>query len=130
MTRPEDALTRAREAAAAERARGGYADDLGGFQIEPADSITEERLLEWALIEPDAEDVYSTRRLGAPITAFKRGLLRALRQYHGQLVSQQTRFNHHAAIYVSQLENRITELEERLGRLEERDSRRGEPPRP
>ena len=116
MTRPEDALAQARAAAAEMRERGAYGDDLRGFEIEPADRVSSERLLEWALIEPDPNQVYSTRRLGAPITWVKRALLRGLRQYHGQLLAEQTRFNLQLAVYVSELESRVRDLEEGLVR--------------
>ena len=109
--RPEEALDAARAAAAAARARGAYADDLSGLRIEPTDRISTEQLLEWAVIEPDVDLVRSTRRWGGPITAVKRGFVHVLRQYLGQLVAQQTRFNLHAAV-------RIAELEEQLERLE------------
>lgn len=127
--RPEDALEAARAAAAERRAAGGYADDLRAFQVEPGDAITTEKLLEWSLIEPDQRDVYSTRRLGAPITGAKRALLKLLRQYHNQLTGQQTRFNHHLTVYASSLEDRITELEARVAELEERLDD-GRPPAP
>jgi hypothetical protein len=111
--RPEEALEAARRAAAEARARGAYADELDGLQIEPTDRVSTEQLLEWAVIEPDVSMVRSTRRRGGAITFVKRGLLRVLRQYHGQAHAQQTRFNLHAAV-------RIAELEERLERLEKR----------
>ena len=109
--RPEDALTAAREAAAAARARGAYADDLDGFEVAATDHVTTDRLLEWAVIEPDLDVVRSTRRHGGPITFVKRVLVRALRQYLAEQQAQQTRFNLHVVI-------RLAELEERLERLE------------
>jgi hypothetical protein len=121
VTSPEEALERARAAAAAERERpdSAYGDDLRGMTIEPTDSDASTRLLEWALIEPDPEKVYSTRRLGAPITAAKRLLLRALHQYHGELVAQQTRFNLEAVQHVRALEERVAYLEQRVARSDE-----------
>ena len=110
--RPEDALEAARAAAARARSRGAYGDDLRGFAIEPTDRVTTEQLLEWAVIEPDVVHVRSTRRWGRPITAGKRALVHLLRQYLGQIVAEQTRFNLHAAV-------RLAELEERLERLEQ-----------
>lgn len=122
MTRPEDALGDAREAAARERAAGAYGDDLRGLTIEPTDATTVDKLLEWALIEPDVDLVYSTRRWGRPITAVKRGLVWALRQYNGQVYGQQTRFNHHIVLYARRLEDRVAELEQQIAALErERD---------
>jgi hypothetical protein len=63
------------------------------------------------VIEVDPEGVYSTRRLGAPITALKRLLLRLLRQYHVELESQQTRFNIALLTYLRDLEARVGRLE-------------------
>jgi hypothetical protein len=108
--RPEEALEAARRAAAEARARGAYADDLSGFEVSPTDRVTTERLLEWAVIEPDVELVRSTRRWGAPITAAKRGLVFVLRQYLGQVVAQQTRFNLHAAVRLAELEEEVERL--------------------
>src|SRR4051794_5274055 len=102
MTSPEDALALARERAAAARARGGYADDLERFAIQPVDAVTLEHLLEWAVIEPDLSELRSTRRFGAPITWLKRALYRLLRQERGQVLAQQTRFNIQLAVFVGQ----------------------------
>jgi hypothetical protein len=115
MTSPEQALEVARERAAAARARGGYADELARFVIDPVDAVTLEHLLEWAVIEPDLSELRSTRRLGAPITWLKRLLYRALRQYHGQVLAQQSRFNIQLAVYVGQLHDRVERLERRAG---------------
>jgi hypothetical protein len=114
VTNPEEALERARALAAKARAEGGYAQDLEGFEIE-AGAVSREQLLQWALIEPDPDLVYSTRRLGAPVTFFKRALLRALRQYHVELNAQQTRFNIQLLGYIRELEERVEALEARAG---------------
>ena len=111
MTNPDDALEQARAAAAEARAEGAYSDDLGGFKVDAPERVSRERLLRWAMITPDPEQVYSTRALGAPITLFKKLLLRVLRQYHDQVLAQQSRFN-------AQVADRLTELEERVERLE------------
>jgi hypothetical protein len=113
MTRPEEALEQARAAAGKARAEGGYLDDLRGLQVEPTDAVTIDRLLEWALIEPDPRLVRSTRALGAPITWLKRLLVRMLRQHLAQIVSQQSRFNIQLTAFVAELEDRVTELERR-----------------
>jgi hypothetical protein len=113
--RRQEALGVARERAAAARARGAYADDLERFRVAPAQSPGLEQLLEWAVIEPDVDELRSTRRLGAPITLAKRTLYRALRQYNAQVLSQQTRFNLVVAMHVAQLSDRVTRLEERAG---------------
>ena len=109
--RPEDAVPAARAAAEAARERGADRDDLGGVAVAPTDRITTERLLEWAVIEPDLDVVRSTRRHGGAITWVKRALVRALRQYLAEQQAQQTRFNLAVA-------GRLTEIEERLERLE------------
>lgn len=114
--RPEEALPAAREAAAQARARGGYPDDLARFQVEAPERPGIGQLLEWAVIEPDLDQLYSTRRLGAPITALKRALARFMAQYNVQVLAQQTRFNVHLAMEVAQLADRVTRLEERVER--------------
>ena len=111
MTDPEQALERARASAEAMRRSGHYADDLAGFRIEPTDRVTTQRLLEWALIEPDPTHLYSTRRFGAPITFVKRLLLRGLRQYLGEITAQQTRFNIQSTAYARELTDRVEALE-------------------
>ena len=118
MTGPDDALAAARKAAADGRARGEYDDDLRGLTIEPTDATTVDKLLEWALIEPDVDLVYSTRRWGRPITAVKRAMIWTLRQYNGQVFGQQTRFNHHIVLYARRLEDRVAELEQQVAALE------------
>ena len=109
--RPEEALAAARERAAAARAAGGYADDLGGFSVAPKDRIGTDTLMEWAVLEPDETTMRSTRRWGKPITLVKRGLLHVLRQYHGELTAEQTRFNMHLLVHVAELEDRLARLE-------------------
>lgn len=105
MTEPEDALERARAAAAT----GGYADaERRASEPHPA------RLDSWAVIEPDLRDVRSTRLFGAPLTALKRGLVRILSQYHAELTAQQTRFNVAMLEELRRLERRVEQLEERL----------------
>lgn len=107
MTKPEDALERARAAAEPAPPAGDVARsferDLAG------ESPPDELLHEWAVISVDPELVYSSRRLGAPLTFMKRALLRLMRQYTAELEAQQTRFN--LAV---------------LGRLRELERRRGE----
>jgi hypothetical protein len=105
--RPEDVA-----AEAGARARSAGYEDLSGFGVESGEDLTLEALQRWALIEVDPEEtVYSTRRLGAPITALKRGLVRMLRQYLNEATSQQTRFNVHLLAYVAALEDRVAALE-------------------
>jgi len=116
--KPADALRAARAAAAAR-------DDAlaPGTAIEPTERVSIEQLMEWAAIEPDIELMVSTRRLGAPITWFKRKLIFFMRQYFRELQSQQTRFNLNVLI-------RVAELEDRVARLEERDTPAAGAPEP
>jgi hypothetical protein len=108
---PEEALAAAREAAAAR-------DDAlpAGMSIEPTERVSIEQLMEWANIEPDADLMRSTRKLGAPITWAKRQLIHVLRQYLRELQSQQTRFNLNMIIRLAELEDRVARLEERADR--------------
>jgi hypothetical protein len=117
---PEDALNSARVAAREARAAGAYADDLSGFAIEATEEVTLERLMEWALIEPDPALAHSTRRFGAPITLAKRALLHVLRQYHAELLAQQSRFNIQLTVYVGRLTERVEALERRAAGSDER----------
>jgi hypothetical protein len=104
---PQEALAAARKAA------GEAGDDAGAAAWSLGDRpASTRRLAEWAIIEPDTARVYSTRRLGSPITLVKRLLVRMLRQYIGQMSAQQSRFNAQAAAHVMRLEQRVTELEE------------------
>ena len=111
MTRPEDALAQARAEVERLKAAGRYLEPAEGLEIEPLDQVTRAQLLEWALLEPDLSKLRSTRRGGAPITWFKRMLLRGLQQYHNELTYQQSRFNIHVLRKVLELEDRIEQLE-------------------
>ena len=117
MTSPDDALERAREAAARKRAAGGYdAPALEGIDetiVSSRPSI--ELLSQWAVIEVPPDAVYSTRRAGAPITALKRTLLRLMRQYLVEVEARQTRFNIALLASVFELERRVARLEEAAG---------------
>ncbi len=117
---PELAVKRARERAAAALAAGEYADAdrFAALDSAPGDDLL--KLHEWAFIEVDASQIYSTRRLGAPITLLKRGLLRLLVQYHGQLIAQQTRFNLHLLGEVGRLQGRMARLERAVAEGDER----------
>jgi hypothetical protein len=114
LTRPEDALARARAEAERRRAAGGYREDsaaVGELADEIAGPVTLDQLREWALIEVDTSLVRSTRRGGGPVTAVKRLLLRLLRQYTNELEAQQTRFNVAVLARLEELEQRIAERE-------------------
>ena len=105
--KPEEALAAARAAAA----RAGH-EDVPGLHIEPTDRVSLEQLMEWAVIEPDLSLVRSTRSWGGPITWVKRRLLHLLRQYHGQVLAEQTRFNMHVMVQITELEDRVRRLED------------------
>jgi hypothetical protein len=116
VTSPEEALERARAAAAAGRESGDYPAEETRIEPLTESAPTYSQLLEWALIDPDLRGVRSTRRLGAPITALKHGLLRLLGQYHAELIAEQARFNANLVRYVGELEHRLEELERERGR--------------
>ncbi len=113
MSTPEDAAARAREEAERRRAAGGYAGVGSDGPLDESivhGAPSRELLAQWAVIEIDADEIlYSTRKGGAPITFFKRILVRLLRQYFVELEARQTRFN--------------IALLERLDALERRDDR-------
>ena len=110
---PEEVAAAARARAAARR-DAGEALPAGGLVIERVSTLDTSRLIDDAVIEPDLSGIRSTRRLGAPITFLKRGMLRLLGQYHGQMQAQETLFNLHSAMLVRALERRIDELETRI----------------
>ena len=114
MTRPEAALAKARAEADRKRAGGAYREDSDAVRdLEDAITgpVTPEQLREWALIEVDTALLRSTRRAGAPVTGFKRLLLRLLRQYTNELEAQQTRFNVGVLARLEELERRISSIE-------------------
>ena len=112
MTRPEDALDRARQEAGRKRAEGAYPPaESTAADAPPPERPTPAQLREWSLIEVDPELVYSTRRGGAPITGMKRLMLRLMRQYTTELEAQQTRFNVALLAYLGELESRLAALE-------------------
>ena len=119
MTDPKDALETARRAVAQNPDAYGSVEQSapGPLPVDPG------RLTDWAFPDPSGYEVGSVRAWGAPITWFKRLLLRLLAQYHVQLIADQSRFNAVLLGYVRSLEERITALEARLGDdLEEPDS--------
>jgi hypothetical protein len=112
MTRPEEALETARRAAAVRR--GEYGPVAPTRLGPPYEEIT--RLLSsWAVPDPSRYEIRSIRRFGAPITWFKRLLVRFLSQFHVQLIADQSRFNALLLDYVRELEGRVVQLESRLG---------------
>jgi hypothetical protein len=117
VTSPEEALDRARKAAERKRAEGAYPPPAPGALEESitADKPDLELVGEWAVIAVDPELVYSTRRLGAPITGFKRLMMRLFRQYHVELEAQQTRFNIALVAHLRDLERRVERIESSRG---------------
>jgi hypothetical protein len=101
--KPEEATEAARRAAAAGRAQGTYPAAAPPRPVAQARPDLA-KLREWALIEVDADLLYSTRRGGRPITWAKRMLLRLLRQYTIELEAQQTRFNTGVVAYLESLD--------------------------
>ncbi|HEY5317454.1 MAG TPA: hypothetical protein VIJ20_05705 [Solirubrobacteraceae bacterium] len=118
MTDPGNAIEQARAAAATMRAQGAYGEVQPAQRGEDTLATTLEDLFEWAMIDPDLREVRSTRKLGAPVTLLKLGLVRLLQQYHAELISQQTRFNVHVLGHVRRLETRVEELERIAGSRE------------
>ena len=119
--KPEEAVGAARASLAVARADGAYAEDLETWRIEPPERPSTDLLLEWAIIEPDMDLVTSTRRLGAPISWVKRALVHLIRQYTGQLASQQTRLNVHLMGRLGELDERLADLNHRVADLEQAD---------
>ena len=114
---PEEAAAAARQRARERIEQGDYAD------AERLEALAEERpalerLTDWAVIDVRLDNVRSTRRAGAPVTRFKRFLVRMLRQYNNEEQAQVTRFNVHLLGYVAALEDRVERLEQRLRELE------------
>jgi hypothetical protein len=116
--KPEQAVGAARASVAVARSEGRYTEDLESWRIEPPERPSTELLLEWAIIEPDMDLVTSTRRLGAPIGWVKRVLVHLIRQYTGQLASQQTRVNVHLMGRLGELDERLADLNHRMADLE------------
>lgn len=78
--------------------------------MEPGE-VTPELLREWAMIDVAPQSLYSTRRLGAPVTAAKRLLARLLRQYTVAVEARQSRFNVTLLARVEALERRLEAIE-------------------
>lgn len=112
MRTPEEALAEARRRAAEDSSAQRPPPADRTESVEEARRASLRRLAAWAVIEPEEAEVYSTRRLGAPITLLKRLLVRLLRQYLVQISAQQSRFNAHVAAHVISLEDRVAALEQ------------------
>ena len=115
---PEQAIDRARTELARRRAAGAYREDMSDIRPQPPERPSLDLLLEWAVIEPDMDLVISTRRFGAPISWVKRTLVHLMRQYTGQLASQQTRLNVHLMARLTELDERFADLHHRIADLE------------
>ena len=109
MTTPEQALEAARAAA---RAPTDPSEPGAPWRMDDP-AMASQRLVEWAIIDPDQAQVYSTRRYGKPLTLVKRLLVRFLAQYLNEVTAQQSRFNAAVAAHVMRLEERVEELERR-----------------
>ncbi len=107
--RPDEALAAARAEAERKRGEGVYPADTTAPGGKPPAGPDLARLREWAIVEVDPALLYSTRRGGAPITFFKRLLLRLLRQYTTELEARQTRFNVGVVAYLESLGRRDDE---------------------
>ncbi len=116
MTTPEDAAARAAAEVERKRSGGGYPAGDARRGLDPTlvpERPPDELLAEWAVLEVDDAALYSTRRLGAPVTFVKRLLVRLLRQYFVEIEAKQTRFNIALLGRYQELERRVEELERR-----------------
>lgn len=112
MRTPEEALIQARRQAAADPWQPDQDRESGRpSDLEFVEPFALERLASWALIEPEAAEVYSTRRFGKPITWIKRAMLRLMRQYVDQIAAQQSRFNAMVVAQVLAMDDRVRLLE-------------------
>ncbi len=105
---PEEALAQARAAAKP------FAEGPVSLNAAPIDTVSAGRLVEWSIIDPQLDRVYSERRGGRALTGAKQMLVRALRQYFGEIVAQENRFNAIATQHIVHLEERVRELEAQL----------------
>ena len=108
MKEPEEAIEAARRAAAASE----QPEDGVPWTLDDP-TLSSSQLMQWAILAPEEARVYSTRRMGKPITLVKRALVRLLRQYLNEVNAQQSRFNALVAAHVMRLEQRVDELERR-----------------
>lgn len=109
---PEEALAQARGAATP------FTEGPVFLDAAPVDTVSAGRLVEWSIIDPQLERVYSDRRGGRALTGAKQMLVKALRQYFGEIVAQENRFNAIATEHIVHLEERVRELEARLAEQE------------
>lgn len=105
---PEEALAAARAAATP------FDERPVSLDASPIDTVSASRLVEWSLIDPQVDRVYSQRRGGGALTSAKRMLVRALRQYFAEIVAQENRYNAVATQHIVHLEERVRDLEAQL----------------
>ena len=111
VTSPEDALDRAREALRA-AARGRRLSGRAAARRRPRRPPSRgASCSSGRSSSPTPHVLRSTRAHGAPITAAKRLLRRALGQYHGELIANQTRFNLTLLAHLERIEARMEALE-------------------
>ena len=131
--RPEDAIAHAR------RLAGEHAATTippGGLEVERSDQPSDDQLVQWAVIEPDLDEVRSTRPgpVGKAVTALKQGQLRLLGQYHAQVQSVQNRLNVHLSLRSTLMREELQVMKAEIrflrGRVEELESRAGVVPPP
>ena len=108
MKDPDEALALARRRAAESPDR----DVQAPWQLDDV-AVSTRRLAEWAIIDPERIELYSTRRFGRPLTALKRLLVRFLGQYLNELTAQQSRFNAEVTAHLVSLDERVRALEQR-----------------
>lgn len=121
MTSPEEAAAVAREAAARAGGAPPPGEEASRLERGIAPGLpSSEVLQEWAVLDVDPDLIRSTRRMGGPLTALKRGLLRFLRQYTREVEAQQTRFNLAVVARLRELESRWEADRARDGPRDER----------
>lgn len=131
--RPEDALAHARRLADEHAATTIPA---GGLEVERSDQPSDDQLVQWAVIEPDLDEVRSTRSgpVGRAVTAIKQGQLRLLGQYHAQVQSVQNRLNVHLSLRSTLMREEIQAMKAEIrflrSRVEELEGRAGVVPPP
>jgi hypothetical protein len=104
---PQEALDIARQRA---HDRPASERDDAAWSLERS-SVSAPQLAQWAIIDPDRVQLYSTRRFGRPLSALRRLLARMQRQYMSDVAAQQSRFNAQITAYAERLEKRVEALE-------------------
>ena len=81
--------------AGARRGERRFAEGPVSLDAAPMDTVSAGRLVEWSIIEPQLDRVYSERRGGGRSPARSSCWSRRCAQYFGEIVAQQNRFNAH-----------------------------------